>query len=162
VTFEMHVALGGQAAMAVDLVQLVAQVVSELAPIAPWLVKVGEGAAGEAGSRLGGGAADGVRRIWARLRPAVEADQRATTAMLELAAAPANEDLQAQLRVQLGRLLADDQELAASLARLMADRRHSAIGPVTGIVHEGDMYGGSQIGVVLGDLHQGRPPGPRR
>ena len=148
--------------MAVDMVQLVAQLVSELAPVAPWLVKVGEGAAGEAGSRLGGGAADGVRRIWARLRPAVDADQRASAAMLELAAAPGDEDLQAQLRVQLVRLLAADHELGASLARLLADRPQPAIGSVTGIVHHGPMHGGSQVGVVLGDLHQGRAPGPRR
>jgi hypothetical protein len=148
--------------MAVDLAQLAVQLVSELAPVAPWLAKAGEGAAAEAGSRLGGGAADGVRRIWTRLRPAVDGDQRASTAMLELAAAPQNEDLQAQLRVQLGRLLAADHELAASLARLLADRPQPAIGSVTGIVHHGDMHGGSQVGVVLGDLRQGRPAGPRR
>jgi hypothetical protein len=153
---------GEQAAMAVDLAQLVAQLVSELAPVAPWLVKVGEGAAGEAGSQLGGGALDGVRRIWGRLRPAVDADQRASTAMLELAAAPGNEDLQVQLRVQLVRLLAADPELATGLAHLVAGRRHPPIESVTGILHEGDMYGGSQIGVVLGDLHQGPPPGQRR
>ena len=148
--------------MAVDLVQLAAQLVSDLAPVAPWLVKVGEGAAEEAGSRLGAGAADGVRRIWARLRPAVDADPRASTAMAELAAAPGSEDLQAQLRVQPGRLLAADRELAASLARLLADRPQPAIGSMTGIVHQGPMYGGQNVGVVLGHLRQGQPPGPAR
>jgi hypothetical protein len=145
-----------------DLAQLAAQLVSSLAPAAPWLVKVGEGAAGEAGSRLGSGVVEGARRIWARLRPAVDADQRTSTALRELAAAPDDEDLRAQLRVQLGRLLASDRELAVGLARLVANQPPPAVGSITGIVNEGDVWGGRQVGVLFGDLHQGQPRGSRR
>jgi hypothetical protein len=147
--------------MADDLVHLAAQLVASLAPVAPWLVKVGEGAAEEAGSRVGGGAVEGVRRIWARLRPAVDADERASRALVELAAAPDDEDLRAQLRVQFGRLLAANRQLAASLARLLAEQPRLAVKSMTGIVNQRDVLDGQQVGIVLGDLQQSQPPRPR-
>ena len=147
--------------MADDLAQLAAQLVAGLAPVAPWLVKVGEGAAGEAGSRVGGGAVEGVRRIWARLRPAVDADERASSALVELAAAPDDEDLRAQLRVQFGRLLASDHQLAASLARLLAEQPRLAVKSMTGIVNQRDVLDGQQVGIVFGDLQQSQPLRPR-
>jgi hypothetical protein len=145
--------------MSEDLVHIATQTVAYLAPFVPWLVKVGEGAAEEAGSLLGTGAWNGAKRIWARLRPAIGADRDASAAMLELSASPDDEDLRAQFRVKLRRLLREDDELAADLVRLLADAPPSM--SQTGMVIRGNVRGGQQAGIVYGDMYQDRSHRPR-
>jgi hypothetical protein len=130
--------------MTEDLAQLAAQLAAYLGPFTPYLVRAGERAAEEAGGRVGGDAWAGVKRVWGRLRPAIDADQRASEAVVELSGAPDDADLRAQLRVQLGRLLAQDDELASGLARLLVDTPAS----VTGVVVNGEISGGTVNGIV--------------
>jgi hypothetical protein len=138
-----------------DLTYVSAQLAMYLAPFTPWLVKMGEGIADEAA----GDAWRSAKAIWARLRPAIRGDFRANEAVLELSAAPENEDLRAQLRVQLRRLLSDDDELASSLVELLKALPQPKVS-VTGIVNRGDVRGGQQFGIV-GQVHQGSQRRPR-
>ena len=134
--------------MTEDLAQLAGQLTAYLGPFTPYLVRAGERAAEEAGGLVGADAWAGVKRVWGRLRPAVDADQRASEAVLELSAAPDDADLRTQLRLQLGRLLARDDELAAGLARLLADAPARPAAPVTGVVVNGEISGGTVNGIV--------------
>jgi hypothetical protein len=100
---------------------LVSSIVSFLGPCLPYLVKVGEGAAGEVGKRATGGAWERAKQLWEKLRPGVEAKASAQEAALAVAKEPNDTDLQAALRVQLKALLTNDSALAQELSKLMAD-----------------------------------------
>jgi hypothetical protein len=138
--------------MSTDPEVIAADTVAFLTPLLPILIKVGNDPADEAGARLGADVWHSARSIWSRLQPAIGADPRATAAVLELAAAPDDDDLRAQLRVQLRRLVAKDVQLAESLRQLLAAAPPARIS-ITGIVHPGDVIGGNQIGMVWGDCH---------
>jgi len=140
--------------MSDDIARIAAQLTGYLAPFSPWLVKFGESAADRAGSA----AWEGFKSIWTLLRPTVAADSRATEALVELSAAPEDDDLHAQLRVQLRRLLSEDSELASSLVGLLETVPQQKMS-VTGIVNRGDVHGGWQAGII-GDVHQGDRRGP--
>jgi hypothetical protein len=138
-----------------DIAYLSAQLATYLAPFTPWLVRMSEGIADEAA----GDAWRGAKAIWARLWPVVREDSRANEAVLELSAAPDDEDLRAQLRVQLRRLLSEDDDLTSSLAGLLKALPQPKVS-VTGIVNRGDVRGGQQFGIV-GEVHQGGQRRPR-
>jgi hypothetical protein len=89
-----------------------------LIPFLPYLLKAGEKAAEEAGKKLGGDAWDRAKGLWAKLRPKVEAKPAAQEAVQDAAAAPNDEDIQAALRLQLRKLLAEDAMLASEIERL--------------------------------------------
>jgi hypothetical protein len=137
--------------MTEDLAQLAAELVAAFGPFTPFLVRAGERAAEEAAGRLGADAWEGAKRAWGRLRPAMDGDRRVSEAVLELSAAPDDPDLQGQLRYQLRRLLAQDDELASELAselaRLLAGTQPPA-GSVIGINVNGGISGGTNIGTV--------------
>jgi hypothetical protein len=144
--------------MTEDLAQLAAQLVAAFGPFTPFLVRAGERAAEEAGGRLGADAWEGAKRTWGRLRPAVDGDRRVSEAVLELSAAPDDPDLQGQLRYQLRRLLAQDDELASELARLLAGTQPPT-GSVIGINVNGGISGGTNIGTVHIEGASRRPRG---
>jgi hypothetical protein len=96
-----------------------------LTPVLPYLLKAGEKAAEEAGKKLGSDMWDRTRAIWAKLRPMVEAKPAAREAVQDAAAAPNDEDIQAALRVQLKKLLAEDEGLAKGIARLWEEAKHA-------------------------------------
>lgn len=104
-----------------DVTVLVKDVIPFLAPFLPYLLKAGEKAAEEAGEKLGEASWERAKALWGRLRPKVEAKPAALEAAQDVAAQPDDEDAQAALRRQLKKLLAEDQALAAEVARLMAD-----------------------------------------
>src|SRR5262249_43694420 len=91
-----------------------------LVPFLPYLVKAGEGAGGETGKKLAGEAWDGAKALWAKLWPKVEAKPAALEAAKDAAVSPGDADLQAALRVQLNKLLTEDQTLAAEVEQLLA------------------------------------------
>jgi hypothetical protein len=140
--------------MSDDLAHVAAQLTIYLAPFTPWLARMGEGMVDKAA----GDAWEGLKAIWERLRPAVTADPEAHEALLELSAAPDDEDLQRRLRVQLHRLLAQDDELASTLAELPQVAHPSA--RITGIVNRRRVYGGEQYGIV-GEVHHHDGSGSR-
>jgi hypothetical protein len=142
--------------MSADPALIATQTVESLTPFLPLLIKADSHAAEEAGSRLGSDAWESARRIWSRLQPAIDADPRASAAVLELAAAPNDSDLRAQLRIQLRRLVANDEELAVDLNQLIA-AAPSPSNRDTGISISGPISADSfNIGIVLDDLHDGK------
>ena len=107
--------------------QLSAQLVQFIAPFLPYLVKgvklAGQEAAKALGKRAGEQSLDQAKTLWEKLRPKVEARPAALEAATDVAANPKDEDALAALRLQLKKLLAEDQALAQELARLLEQTR---------------------------------------
>ena len=95
-----------------DIQTLSQQLLTFLAPFLPYLLKMGEQAAEEAGKKLGAEAWEGAKALWAKLKPKVEAKPAAREAAQEVAAHPADEDAQTALQWQLEKFLAEDEALA--------------------------------------------------
>jgi len=107
--------------------QLPAQLVQFLAPYLSYLVKGLKLAGQEAAKKLGEKASeqgfDHAKALWEKLRPKVEAKPAALEAVQDAAEHPDDEDALAALRLQLKKLLAEDDSLAQELARLVAQSR---------------------------------------
>jgi len=103
--------------------RLPAQLVQLLAPYLPYLLKGVKLAGHEAARKLGEKADEGgfeqAKALWDKLRPKVEARPAALEAAQDVAAHPDDEDALAALRLQLKKLLAEDDSLAQELARLL-------------------------------------------
>jgi hypothetical protein len=97
-----------------------------LTPLMPYLLKVGEKAAEEAGKKLGGDAWERAKGLWAKLRPKVEAKPATQEAVQDAAAAPNDEDIQAALRLQLRKLLAEDAMLAREIERVWQEAQQAS------------------------------------
>jgi len=107
--------------------QLPAQLVQLLAPFLPYLLKgvklAGQEAAKKLGEKAGEQSLDHAKALWEKLRPKVEARPAALEAAQDTAAHPDDEDALAALRLQLKKLLAEDESLAKELARLLEQVR---------------------------------------
>jgi hypothetical protein len=130
----------------IDLTIIAKESVTFLAPFLPYLLKAGEGAAEEAGKKLGekagGGAWEKATELWKRLSPKIEAKAEAKAAVEEVAAAPADDDAQGALRLQLKKLLAEDPDLAEEIA--LKNRNVKNAGVNVTVVGEGAVgIGGS-------------------
>ena len=90
-----------------------------LAPFLPYLLKMGEQAAEEAAKKFGAEAWEGAKALWARLKPKVAARPATQEAVQEVAAHPEDEDARAALRLQLRKLLAEDETLAREVQRML-------------------------------------------
>jgi hypothetical protein len=103
--------------------QLPAQLVQYLAPFLPYLLKglklAGKEAAKALGEKAGEQGFEQAKTLWDKLRPKVEARPAALEAAQDAAAHPEDEDALAALRLQLKKLLAEDEALAQELARLL-------------------------------------------
>jgi len=104
----------------VDIATLAKDVTRFLPPFLPYLLKAGEKTAEEAGKELGGDAWERARGLWHRLRPQIEAKPTAREAVTNAAATPQDEDAQAALRLQLRKLLAENEDLAREIGRQWA------------------------------------------
>ncbi len=103
-----------------DIAALAKDVALFLTPFLPYLLKAGEKAAEEAGTKLGSEAWERAKGLWSRLRPQLEAKPTAQEAVIDAAAAPHDEDAQAALRLQLKKLLTENEELAHEIERQLA------------------------------------------
>lgn len=101
---------------------------SFLAPCLPFLVKGGEEAAKEAGKKFGGEVWERAQVVWSKLVPKLEARPAAREIAGDLAGDPEDADLQAALRGQLKKLLAEDAALAQELAALMQSENEETSG----------------------------------
>lgn len=149
-----------------DVTALAKDLVVFLAPFLPYLLKAGEKAAEEAGKKLGSDAWDKAKALWGKLRPKVEAKPAAQEAVKDAAAAPQDEDAQAALRLQLRKILADDQVLAAEVARLWEEAKAAGV-TVTALGDRSVAVGGGVSGsvIVTGDrnrVQSGAPPADLR
>ena len=82
-----------------DIQTLSQQLTAFLAPFLPYLLKMGEQAAEEAGAKLGAEAWEGAKAPWGKVQPKVEAKPAAQEVAQEVAAHPAKEDAQEALRL---------------------------------------------------------------
>jgi hypothetical protein len=100
---------------------------------------------------------DYAKRLWAKLRPKAEARLELKGAINDAATAPEDEDAQAQLRLQLKKLLADDEQLAKDLQAVLADAKQSGVT----VIASGDRsvgIGGDVTGstIITGDQNERR------
>ena len=102
-----------------------------LAPFLPYLVAAGRRAADDAAQELGAEAWPYAKALWGRLRPKVEQKPAAQEAVEDVAARPDDEDAHAALRLQLRKLLAEDEQLAADVARLWEQAQAANVTSVT-------------------------------
>jgi hypothetical protein len=102
-----------------DIVALAGSVTTVLAPLLPYLLKAGDTAAEETGKAVAGQSWEWAKSLWTKLKPRVETDPAALEAAQDVAQTPEDKDLQAVLRVQLKKLLTDDQSLAKEVSRLL-------------------------------------------
>src|SRR6185295_13832735 len=109
-----------------------------LAPAMPYLVSGGGELVQEAGKKLGEGAPEILKSLWAKLRPKVEEKPAAAEAAQDVAKSPEDPDSQAALRVQLRKILEADSSLAAEIAKLL-----EAAGPKT--TYQAEMHGSGAI-----------------
>jgi hypothetical protein len=107
--------------------QLSTQLVQFLAPFLPYLLKglklAGQEAVKKLGEKAGEQGFEQAKALWDKLRPKIEARPAALEAAQDAAAHPDDEDALAALRLQLKKLLAEDQALAQELARLLEQTR---------------------------------------
>lgn len=102
-----------------EIATLVSNCLTFLTPFLPYLLKAGEHAAQEAGKQLGSDVWEQAKMLWQRLHPRVESRPAALEAFQDMARHPHEADIQAALRVQLRKLLADDPALANDITHLM-------------------------------------------
>jgi hypothetical protein len=121
--------------------------VTILAPALPFLQRVGEEVAAEAGRVLGADAWERARRLWDRLAGAVTERPAAREAAADVAAAPQDADAVAAFRHQLRKLLEADPELARDVESLLAGARTVTAG-TRGVAVGGDVA--SSV-IVTGD-----------
>ncbi len=92
-----------------------------LAPFLPFLMNVGNKVFDGAVAKAGEDAWDKAKAVWAKLQPKVETKPAALEAAADVAKAPDDEDLRVALRVQLKKLLEQDELLAQEIARIMQE-----------------------------------------
>lgn len=138
-----------------DVATLTKEVVVFLAPFLPYLLKVGEKAAEEAGKKLGNDAWEKAKALWGKLRPKVEAKPAALEATQDVAEAPDDSDAQAALRLQVKKLLTDDRSLAEEIAGLWDETRVARVTVIASgqrsVATGGDVSGSS---IITGDQNR--------
>jgi len=110
-----------------DVAALAKDVAAFLTPFLPYLLKAGERAAEEAAKKLGSSAWEKAKALWGKLWPTIKAKPAAQEAVQDVATSPQDEDAQAALRLQLKKILAKDNALAAEVARLWEEARASSV-----------------------------------
>jgi hypothetical protein len=138
-----------------DIGALASSVTTALVPLLPYLLKAGETAAEETGKAVAGQSWEWAKSLWTKLKPKVEAKPDALVAAQDVAQAPGDEDLQAVLRVQLKKLLTEDQSLAEEVSRWLEQGKAAGIN-VSAIGERSVAIGGDVKGstIVTGDQNK--------
>lgn len=120
-----------------DVTTLANELVQALAPFLPYLTKLGRETAERAGREFGAGAWDHARTLWERLTRSLAERPTALESVRDAAEAPDDADARAALRLQLRKLLAEDEQLAGDLRRLL-DERPGRSGPSVTVTASGE------------------------
>jgi hypothetical protein len=137
-----------------DITALASSVTTALVPLLPYLLKAGEKAAEETGKAVAGQSWEWAKSLWTKLKPGVEAKPAALEAVQDVARAPEDEDLHVALRVQLKKLLTEDQSLAEEVSRWLEQGKAAAI-TVTAAGERSVAIGGDAKGTfVTGDRNK--------
>ncbi len=135
-----------------------------LSPFLPTLLKLGgkavEKATESASGKFGEAAYKKAEAVWARLSPKVEAKESAKEAAIDVANNPEDEDSQAAMRVQLKKLLEQDEELMKAIEQILKEDAPDGtsgtqiVQNVTGDRNQviGQMTGGKAIGNITGNV----------
>lgn len=127
-----------------------------LAPLLPYLLKGGmelaKSAAGELGKKLSADAWDGLKRLAEKIQQKTKAKPALQEALTDAQNAPDDEDAIAALRLQLRKLLSEDQALAAEIARLWDEAKAAGV-TVTASGDRAVAIGGNVSGstIITGD-----------
>jgi len=144
----------------------IAALTAFLAPLLPRLLKLGDEVYDSVAERVGEEVVGFARRLWDKLRGKVEGKQAAREAAEDVARSPGDEDLRIVLTVQLKKLLAEDTELAAEVARIWAEAQAAgAPAIVTTVTASGAgavASGGDAVDntIITGDNAPGLPADP--
>ena len=96
-----------------------------ISPFLPFLLKLGEKAAEKAtesaAGKFGEAAWGKAQAVWGKLSPKVEAKESAKEAATDVASNPEDEDLQAAFRVQLKKLLEQDDALGRAISTILQE-----------------------------------------
>jgi hypothetical protein len=145
----------------------IATLIAFLSPFLPFLLKLGgkaaETATEAAAGKFGEASWRKAQAVWAQLSPKIEAKEAAKEAVLDVANAPEDEDFQIALKVQLKKLLAQDEALFNAITQILeADVTKGTAGiridqTVTGNQNQviGQMTGGQVFGNVEGNVTHG-------
>lgn len=105
-----------------DITVLAAGLCTFFNPMLPYLVKGGEKLAEQAAEKLGHSAWDKGKQLWQSITSKAEAESLPLeTAAQDLLDAPEDEDAQAAFRMQLKKLLKQDESFAAEIAQLLEE-----------------------------------------
>jgi hypothetical protein len=142
----------------------IATLTAFLSPFLPTLLKLGgkavEKATESASGKFGEAAFKKAEAVWAKLSPKVEAKEAAKEAAIDVANSPEDEDLQVALRVQLKKLLEQDEELMKAIEQILQEDAPDGtsgtqiLQNVTGNQNQviGQMIGGKAIGNITGNV----------
>jgi hypothetical protein len=101
----------------------IATLTAFISPFLPFLLKLGGKAIDKTsesvGSKFGEAAFGKAQAVWGKLGPQVEKKESLKEAAIDVANNPEDEDMQAALRVQLKKLLAQDEELMKAIEQIL-------------------------------------------
>jgi hypothetical protein len=120
--------------------------VSVLAPCLSGLLGAVNAAATGFGEGVGADLVEHAKRLWAKLRPRVEAKPAALEAAQDVAQRPDDDRARGALELQLEKILADDPELTREIESLLRDA------VAAGVVAAGERsvaVGGNVSGVII-------------
>lgn len=142
----------------------IATLTAFISPFLPFLLKLGGKAAEKvtetAAGKFGEAAWSKAQAVWEKLSPKVEAKEAAKEAATDVANHPEDEDSQTALRVQLKKLLEQDEDLFKAIAQILQEDAPDGtpgiqiIQNVTGNQNQtiGQVTGGKVISNVTGDV----------
>jgi hypothetical protein len=140
-----------------DVTILVKELTEFLAPILPALVMIGGKAAEGASNKLGTEALESAKALWGKLRPKVEAKPAAQEAVRDVAETPKNEDAKAAMRLQLKKILVEDESLADEVSQIWELAKARNFGAISNgdrsVAIDGSVSGSV---IVTGDNNQVR------
>jgi hypothetical protein len=110
-----------------DIGALASSVTTALVPLLPYLLKAGEKASEETGKAVADQSWEWAKSLWTKLKPTVEAKPAALEAAQDAAQTPDDEDARVALRVQLKKLLTEDQSLAEEVSRWLEQGKAAGI-----------------------------------
>jgi hypothetical protein len=141
----------------------VTTLVAFLAPLLPYLIKGGEGAAEYIGKKFGAAVWDRARAIWAALHPKVVSTPGLQDIVADLERDTNNTAARGALVYHFGKLLAGDAALKATVERLWSDTDARGVQNVIAsgqgaVAVGGDASGTIITGTVLGNLDRKERP----
>lgn len=130
-----------------------------LSPFLPFLLKLGkqsvEKTADVASGKVSEAALQKAQAIWNKLQPKIASKEAATEAVEDVARNPDNKDMQASLRVQLQKLLEQDEALTRTIAEIMDENAPDGTpgGQINyDVTQNVDGNGNFTIGIVSGSV----------